>query len=147
MNLEDQITSDLKTALLSSNATAVSVLRLLKSELKNASIAQTGALDEAAGFQVIRREIKKRQDAAELYRKGGRAEQASQEEAEGLILEKYLPAQANPQEVETFIKQAIQEIPNPSAKNKGEIIKLALSKFGNQVDGRTVSEIVNRLLV
>lgn len=146
MNLQERVISDLKEALLSRDNTKVSVLRMLKSEFKYAEIAQGKELDEQNTIQVIRRELKKRLDAAESYRTANQEGRAQQEENEAKILTAYLPAQADIKEVESYIRDVIKGLDNPGPKNRGEVIKSALSRFSGQTDGKTVSDIVNRLL-
>ncbi|MBU6388936.1 GatB/YqeY domain-containing protein [Patescibacteria group bacterium] len=143
MGLSERLLADLKTALLAHDSGAVNTLRMLKSELKNAEIAQGGPVSEESGWQIVRREIKKREEAAKILRDSGRAEQADQEEKEAEILRQYLPAQADPAQVEAYITQLLQTNPN---RPKGEVIKETLSHFAGQTDGRTVSELVNRHL-
>lgn len=143
MNLNEQLASDLKEALISRDQVAIDTLRILKSELKNAEIAAGAPLEEAAILQVIRREVKKREEAAATYTKINNATLAEKETAEASLLKKYLPAQVPFETVEKYLSEAI--IANPSA-NKGDLIKQALAHFGDQTDGRTVSGLVNKLL-
>src|SRR5690606_6461176 len=92
--LSQQITEDMKTAMREKNTVALNTIRMLRSSIKNAAIEKGGAdaeLDDPEVVAVIRREVKKRQDAIEQYTSGGRPELAEQEEAEIAVLQGYLP--------------------------------------------------------
>ena len=146
MNLEEQLTADLKQAMLSQDSVAVSVLRLLRSELKNAEIAAGSSLSEDQSFQVIRKESKKRHDAAAAYRQAGNEERAASEEAEAKVIESYLPAQADPTEIEAFAAGIIAGLPEATARQRGTVIQQTLAKFGAAADSKVVAGIVSRLL-
>ena len=145
MNLEERLTSDLKQAMLNKESVVVSVLRILKSEMKNASIAAGGTLNDEQATQVIRREINKRQDAATAYRNVKSEERALSEEAEATVLKAYLPAQADSADVEAFVKTLIATFPEVGPKQRGDLIRQTMAHFSSQTDGKTVSEIVSRL--
>src|SRR4030095_2608774 len=95
MTLAQRIDSDLKDAMRAKDATKLGVLRMLKSALKYSAIEKSGAtgeLDDAEATQVIRKQVKQRQDSIESFEKGGRAELAEKEKSELAILNSYLPA-------------------------------------------------------
>ena len=95
MTLTQRIDSDLKDAMRARDATRLGVLRMLKSALKYSAIEKSGAageLDDAEATQVIRKQVKQRQDSIESFEKGGRAELAEKEKDELAILNSYLPA-------------------------------------------------------
>lgn len=146
MSSIEQLTADLKSAMINGEALRVSVLRMLKSELKNAEIALGHPLTEDEIINGIRKELKKRVDAVLMYEKGGDKERAESEKDEAVILESYLPAQLDTDIVEAYVTSLIKNIENPSIKNRGEVIKSTVEHFKNQTDGKTVSEIVSRLL-
>src|SRR5713101_85201 len=94
MSIQERIDSDLKDAMRAKDTTKLGVLRMLKSALKYAAIAKSGAeteLSEAETAQVIRKQVKQRQDSIESFEKGGRAELAEKEKAEMAVLNQYLP--------------------------------------------------------
>src|SRR5712691_9526166 len=94
MTLSQRVDSDLKEAMRAKNASKVGVLRMLKSALKYATIEKSGAegeLSDAEAAQVVRKQIKQRQDSIESFEKGGRAELAAKEKEELSILQSYLP--------------------------------------------------------
>lgn len=146
MSLPEQITADLKSAMLRQDSAAVSVLRMLKSELKNAEIAVGAPLNDEQALQVIRKEAKKRGDAAEAFASAGHPDRAEQEKQEAALLGAYLPAQADPAAITAYAKEFIATLETSSAKDKGTVMKAVIAKFAGTADGRTVSEIVNSLL-
>jgi len=146
MNLGEQLTSDLKQAMLSKDSMAVSVLRLLRSELKNAEIASGDSLSEDQSIQVIRKEVKKRREAAASFRQAGSEERATGEEAEATVLESYLPTQADPAAIEAFVKSIVVGLAEAGPKQRGDVIRQTMAKFGSAADGKVVAGIVSRLL-
>ena len=101
MTLAQRIDSDLKVAMRAKDTTRLGVLRMLKSALKYAAIEKSGAegeLDDAEATQVIRKQVKQRQDSIESFEKGGRAELAEREKSEIAILNLYLPAAMSAEE-------------------------------------------------
>lgn len=144
-NLSQQITEDLKTAMREKNALALSVIRMLKSAIKNAAIEKGGAsgeLDDAEVLAIVRKEVKKRQDSIEQYTKGGRTELAEKEGAEIGILQPYLPASLDPAELAAIIDAAIAESGATSRKDMGVVMKLVQERTQGRVDGKTLSQAV-----
>lgn len=143
MTLKEQISSDLKEAMKSRDDLKLQTLRMLSAALHNEEIAKGGELDEAATHAVIRREVKKRKEAAESFRAGGRAEQGDKEEAEGKILEIYLPQLMNEAEVLKIVEEEIAA--NPGAQ-LGQIIGAVMKRAAGQADGTAVARLVNQKL-
>src|SRR5881409_59786 len=112
MNLSQRVDSDLKEAMRARDTTKLGVLRMLKSALKYAAIAKSGAeaeLNDAEAAQVIRKQAKQRQDSIESFEKGGRAELAEKEREELSILNAYLPQQMNADELAEIVRETIAE--------------------------------------
>src|ERR671937_3189531 len=102
MTLQQRVDSDLKDAMRAKDATKLGVLRMLKSALKYAAIAKSGTeaeLNDTEAAQVIRKQVKQRQDSIESFEKGGRAELAAKEKEELSILQSYLPQQMSAEEI------------------------------------------------
>ncbi|MCC2631540.1 MAG: hypothetical protein K0S20_239 [Patescibacteria group bacterium] len=142
MDLLDTINADLKTAMLGGNKVASMTLRMLKSEIKNAEIATGAPLEEPAITQIIRKEVKKRTEAALAFTNSGHPDRAASEQEEAAILEAYLPTQIDASVVETYIAELIGN----GTTQKGDVIRATLAHFDGQTDGRTVSTIVAKLL-
>jgi|SRR3989338_2518317 len=144
--MQDQIQEDLKQAQLGRDEVKVSTLRLLLSEIKNTEIAKGDELSDADIVATIQKEVKKRKEAAEGFRKGNREDQASAEEAELKILEAYLPAQLSNEELTEIVDQAITEIGATQISDMGRVISLVMSKAAGKVDGGRVSSLVKEKL-
>src|SRR6266566_3219586 len=98
-------------------------------------------LDEAAEMAILKMLIKQRIDAAEMFRKAGRIEQAEKEEAERLIVESYLPAAATEEEIDAAIAEALAETGTTSLKQMGVAMRAAQARLkGKTVDGKMMSD-------
>jgi uncharacterized protein YqeY len=123
-------------------------LRMLKSALTNKEIERGHPLDDAESLQVVNSLVKQRRDSIDQFTKGGRQDLADKEAAENLILDAYLPPAADPAVVEQAVKDAIAETGANSAKDMGRVMKAVMPKLaGQNVDGKTVNELVRKLLV
>jgi uncharacterized protein YqeY len=119
----------------------VGALRLLLSELQKA--AKEGVSDELA---VLRRERKRRLEAAGQFREGGRPELAEQEESEAKLIEGYLPAELGDAELDGMIKDAIAETGATDQKDMGKVMKAVMAKAEGRADGRRTSARVREAL-
>ncbi len=119
----------------------VGALRLVLSELQKAEKDGTG--DELA---VLRRERKRRLEAAEQFRGGGRPELADQEEAEAKIIEGYLPAELDDTELDAIVAAAIAETGASGPKDMGQVMKVVMAKAGGRADGKRASARVREAL-
>ena len=118
-------------------------LRLIKAALKKHEVDSMKPLDEAAEMQIMKSLVKQRQEAAEMFRKGGRPELADKEEAELLVVESFLPAAPSQEEVEAAIAAALSETGISSLKQMGLVMKAAQARLaGKRVDGKLLSDMV-----
>ena len=147
MPILDQLQKDLVAAMKAKEEARLSALRMIKSALQKAHVDSNKPMDDAADQQVLKSLVKQRQDAAEMFRKGGREDSALKEEAEQKIIESYLPAPATPEEIDAAIAGAIAETGATSAKQMGLVMKAVQTKLaGKTLDGRVVSEKVKARL-
>src|SRR6266852_3602068 len=149
MTLEERVDSDLKEAMRAKDTTKLGVLRMLKSALKYAAIAKSGAeaeLSDAEAAQVIRKQAKQRQDSIESFEKGGRAELADKEKGELTILNSYLPQGMSPDELAKVVRETIAELGATSKAQMGAVMKALQAKVGDLADGKTLSAEVERQL-
>jgi uncharacterized protein YqeY len=149
MTLHQRLDSDLKDAMRARDATKLGVLRMLKSALKYAAIAKSGAeaeLAEAEAVQVIRKQVKQRQDSIESFEKGGRAELASKEKEELSILSAYLPQAMGPDELAKVVRETIAELGTTSKAQMGPVMKALQAKVAGRVDGKALSAEVHKQL-
>jgi uncharacterized protein YqeY len=142
MTLQQRVDSDLKEAMRAKDATKLGVLRMLKSALKYAAIAKSGAeaeLSDAEAVQVIRKQAKQRQDSIESFEKGGRAELADKEKEELAILNTYLATRMSPDELAKVVRETIAELGATSKAQMGAVMKALQAKVGGRADGKTLS--------
>ena len=149
MTLSQRIDSDLKEAMRAKDTTKLSVLRMLKSALKYGAIAKSGAeaeLNDSEATQVIRKQVKQRQDSIESFEKGGRAELAEKEKEELAILIAYLPQAMSADEVAKVVRETIAEVGATSKAQMGAVMKALQGKVAGRVDGKTLSAEVQKQL-
>ena len=147
MALIDQVQQDMVAAMKGRDEARLSALRMVKAALMKQKVDSPKPLDEAAEMQVLKSLIKQRTDAAEMFRKGGREEQAQKEEAERALIEGYLPAAAGDAEIDAAITDTIAETGVTSQKQMGVVMKAVQAKLkGKTVDGKALSEKVRARL-
>ena len=149
MSLVAQIDAELKKAMLAREADKLSVLRMLKSSVKYAAIEKGGAdsvPSDADVLAVVRKEVKKREDSIASFTQAGRTDLADKEKTELEFLRAYLPAQMAEDKVEALVKEAIAETGATTKAQMGLVMKAAQAKAAGQVDGKTLSTVVQRLL-
>ena len=149
MTLEERIDLDLKDAMRAKDAVKLSVLRMLKSALKYSVIEKVGIdgkLDDSEETQVIRKQVKQRQDSIESFEKGGRPELAEKEKAELAILGAYLPQAMAPDELAKLVRETITEVGATSKAQMGAVMKALQAKVAGRADGKSLSQEVQRQL-
>ena len=147
MSLQERIDSDLKDAMRAKETRRLGVLRMLKSALKYAAIEKPdGVLDDASASQVIRKQVKQRQDSIESFEKGGRPELAAKEKEELEILNSYLPKGLSAVELADLVRDTIAEIGATSKAQMGAVMKALQAKVAGRADGKTLSQEVTRQL-
>ena len=147
MSILDQLQKDLVAAMKAREEARLSALRMIKAALMKAKVDSPKPLDEAAEMQILKSLIKQRIDAAEMFRKAGRTEQAEKEEAEKAMLESYLPAGASEAEIDEAVAAALAETGATSIKQMGVVMKAVQAKLiGKTVDGKSLSDKVRSKL-
>ncbi len=141
MPVLDQVQDDVKIALKAGERERVHALRLIAAALQKA--AKEGGADEV---EVLQRERKRRLEAAEAYRDGGRADQAEAEEREAEIIAAYMPAQISDEELSALVGDAVAETGASSPRDMGQVIKHVMAAAGGRAEGRRVSTKVREAL-
>ena len=141
MAIVEQIQGDLKDAMRAGEKQKVGALRLLLSELQKA--AKEGSDDE---LTVLRRERKRRLEAAGAYREAGRTDLADGEEFEGELIAAYLPAELSEDELQAIVAQAVRDSGAQSAKDMGAAMRTAMAVVDGRADGKRVSGVVRTAL-
>jgi len=135
------------TAMKAKDEARLSALRMIKAALMKFKVDSMKELDEAAELQVLNSLIKQRREAAEMFLKAGRTEQAEKEQAEARLIESYMPAAPTEEEMEAAIAAAIQETGVTSLKQMGQVMSAAKAKLaGKRIDGKILSDRVRAKL-
>ena len=147
MGLLDQLNQEINAAMFAKNADRLGALRLLKSAIGYAQIERKNEnLSDAEIVSIVQKEAKKRRDSIEQFEKGGRPELAAREKEELTILEAFLPKPLSTEELQALVTAAIQEVGATSKKQMGLVVKAVQAKAAGRADGKTVSELVGKLL-
>jgi hypothetical protein len=146
MSLKAEIQEAVKIALKSGDAVTLSTLRLVLSALHNEEIKVRKELTADEIQKIITTLCKQRDEAIELFRKGGREELAQKEEAELLVLKRYLPEPLSEDEVAALIRTSIDEAGAKGVQDLGKVMKLLMPKVAGRSDGKRVSEMAKVLL-
>lgn len=140
--LTERIDTDLKAAMKAGESDKLSVLRLLKSALKNKQIELSHELSDEEVLPVIQKEVKQRRESASEFQKGDRPEMAAKELGEAEILTTYLPAQLSDDELMTLVDQVIAETGATTLQDMGKVIGAVMGKTQGQADGARISAAV-----
>ena len=141
VTLADRVKSDVTTAMKAGEKERVAALRLVLSELQKA--AKAGDDDELA---VLRRERKRRAEAARAFRAGDRPELAVAEESEAAMIAAYLPAELGDEELRAIVTRAVEVSGATSPKDMGRVMKAAMQEIDGRADGKRVSAMTKELL-
>jgi uncharacterized protein len=148
MSVLEQVQADATGALRSGDRQRAQALRLVASELQKASKDAGGAAAEPADeLAVLRRERKRRIEAAEAYANAGRDDLAGSERGEAELIEAYLPAELSDAELEAIVGDAVAESGASSPKEMGRVMSLVMGRVDGRADGRRVSALVKEKLM
>ena len=148
MALYDRVQSEMVNARVRRDEVALNTLSLLKSELVRASKdgSVQGKIDDDLVIRVARKEVKRREEAIEMYRKAGREDSARREETEMEVLRGYLPAAMSEQEVEAEVRAVIEEVKPEGPKGFGAVMKAATARLAGRAEGNQIAAVARRLL-
>ena len=146
MSLIKEIEDELKDAMKARDAERRDALRLILNSLKNSEKELQRPLSEDEELQVLQRERKKRVEAAEAFRAGGREAQAEAEELELEILEEFMPEPLSEDEIEEIVDDVIAEVGATSMAHLGRVMADVMPQIAGRADGSTVSQIVREKL-
>ena len=146
MALKDQLDADLKTAMKEKDTLKLSVVRMLKSAVKYREIEVGKPLEDAEIVAVMATEVKRRRDSVDQYRSGGRPELAEKEEQEIAILQRWLPSQLSPAELQAKVEEAIAKVGAQGPKDMGAVMKALLPEVQGKAEGKAVSDLVKARL-
>ena len=167
MAIQEQLQLDLKAAMRAGEKQRVEVIRMALAAIKNAQIAQvkqaydasaaeggdaeieldrSAGLSETAVQDTLTKEVKRRREAALVYRQAQRTDLAESEEAEAAILEAYLPRQMTAEELRPLIAAKIAEVGATGQGDMGKLMPVVMKEFKGKADGRVINQVVRDLL-
>lgn len=144
--LLQEILADIKAAMKAHDSVTLEVLRTLHSDIKNVAINAKKDVTDDIVLDVLAKSIKQRNESIEMLRKGGREENAQEEEKTLAVYQKYLPKQLSEDEVKALIEEIKAQVGAQGPKDMGKIMKELTPKTKGRFDGRRVSELVKAAL-
>lgn len=148
MNLFDQVSEDIKKAMLAREKVRLEALRGAKKEFLEAKTAKgaNGELSDEAATKILVKMVKQRKESAKIYTENNRPELADNELAEAAVLEEYLPKQLSAEELEKEVAAIISETGATGPKEMGKVMGIASKRLAGRAEGRAISEMVKTLL-
>lgn len=148
MNLFDQISADIKAAMLAKDKVRLETLRGIKKEFLEAKTAKgaDGELSDETATRIMTKMVKQRRETAEIYASQNRPELAENELAEAAVIEEYLPKQLTDEELTAELKKIIAETGATSQREMGKVMGVASKALAGRADGRAISAKVKELL-
>lgn len=146
MSLQERLLAEMKEAMRTGDTVRRDAIRLLRSAIHNAEIEVQRELTDEEILDIIRRQIKQRNEAIELFRQGGREDLVAIEEAQKGVLEQFLPRQLSQEEIEQVVKEIIAELGATDLKQMGPVMREAMNRLRGRADGKVVNQIVRELL-
>ncbi len=148
MNLFDQVSEDIKKAMLAREKVRLEALRGAKKEFLEAKTAKgaNGELSDEAATKILVKMVKQRKESAKIYTENNRPELAENELAEAAVLEEYLPKQLSAEELEKEVAAIISETGATGPKEMGKVMGVASKRLAGRAEGRAISEMVKTLL-
>ena len=143
---QERIQNDIKEALKARQTERLATLRMLLSEIKNEQIRAGQEVDDDTFARLVKKAVKQREDSAEQYSKGDRAELAAKEEREAEILSAYLPQQVGEDEIRQAIEEFVAAEGLSGPQGIGPVMKSMLARFGGAADGKTIHQIARQAL-
>jgi uncharacterized protein len=146
--LFDQISADIKTAMLARDKVATEALRGIKKEFIEAKTAKgsDGNLTDEQAVKILQKMVKQRKESAEIFTQQNRADLAQNELAEVAVIEKYLPAQLSEQELEQLVSEIITSVGATGPQDMGKVMGVASKQLSGKAEGKLISEKVKAVL-
>jgi hypothetical protein len=146
--LFDQVSADIKTAMLARDKVALKALRGMKKEFLEAKTPKggDGTLPDEQAVKIIQKMVKQRKESARIYTEQNRQDLADTELAEIVVLEKYLPAQMSDEQLEAEVAAIIAQVGAAGPQDMGKVMGVASKQLAGKAEGRAISEKVKALL-
>lgn len=146
MSLTERLNDDMKQAMRNKDKFRLSVIRMIRSSIKNIEVNERRTPDDNEVLDILNREVKQRKDSLQEFEKAGRDDLANDVKVEIEIIHEYLPQQLNEEEVNAIVKQTINEVGASSKADMGKVMGALMPKVKGRADGKLVNEIVQQQL-
>ena len=146
MSIEATLLEDMKAAMKKGDSIRVETIRLLRAQIKNASLGRKEPLPESSILAILSKEAKKRKESIALYQRGGRDDLVQNETRELDIIQSYLPEAMSGTEIDALIRQCISQLHAEGMKDMGKVMSMIMPQIKGRADGKTVQERVRELL-
>lgn len=146
MSLSERLNEDMKQAMKSQDKFKLSVIRMVRSSIKNVEIDQRRTLDDNEVLDILSREIKQRKDSLHEFEKAGRDDLAEPLKQEIAIIAEYLPRQLTEDEIKAVVQETIQEVGATSKAEMGKVMAALMPKVKGLADGKIVNQYVTQFL-
>jgi uncharacterized protein YqeY len=140
MSIQTELSTAMKDAMRSKQSERLGVIRMLRSNIKNAEIEAKKELDDDEIISLLATQVKQRRDAAQTYRDGGRDDLAEKEEGEIAILQEFMPAALSEEELHELIEQAVTELGATSMQDMGKVMKQVSVATRGRAEGRVAKD-------
>jgi uncharacterized protein YqeY len=144
--LKGKLSDDLRRALRAGDTVRRDTLRLLIASVNNAEIAMQSDLTDADILGVVSKEVKKRQESIDAFKKGNRPDLVAREEAEMAVLQSYLPEQMSRDEIIAVAREVIAEVEAAGMGDKGRVMQQLMPRLKGKADGKLINDVVTELL-
>jgi len=145
-SLKERLAEDLKEAIRQRDEARKTAIRMLTWAIKNAEVEKGRPLEDHEVLALVQREVRRRLESIEEFRKGNRPDLVEKEEAELAVLRSYLPPPMSREEVAQAARQVIAEVGAKGPRDKGKVMPVLIQRLAGRADGRLISEVVSELL-
>jgi uncharacterized protein len=146
MDLKERLMDDLKQAMRTQNTRRRDTIRMVRSAIKNAEIEMQHDADDAKVIELLAREVRMREEALLLFRRGKRDDLVAKTEAEIAILQDYMPRQLDDAEIREIVRNIVTELGASDMRDLGPVMQKAMAELKGRADGRTVNQIAREML-
>ena len=142
MGLNERLNDDMKQAMKNQDKFKLSVIRMIRSTIKNIEIDKKKALDDNEVLEILNREIKQRKDSLQEFEKAGRDDLSEQVKQEIEIIAEYMPEPLSEEELNAIVQQTIQEVGASSKTDMGKVMSALMPKVKGRADGKLINQMV-----
>lgn len=146
MSLIERLNEDMKQAMKSQDRFRLSVIRMVRSSIKNAEIDRKRSLEDHEVLDILQRELKQRKESLQEYEKAGREDSVQNLNSEIDILQAYLPKQLTEEEIKAIVQETMLETGASSKADMGKLMAALMPKVKGKADGRLVNQVAGQLL-